>query len=106
MTKHDLITGTAWGIGIGLVALLGTTDPLAMGAAGFALVFGICHREAKRFRVRSVFAGVFGLLAGWMAMGYLHMDAEGAAVMMALLFVVFCGLAFQIGKGVLPRGDK
>jgi len=103
MTKHDLITGTAWGIGIGLVALLGTNDPLAMGAAGFGIVFGICHREAKRFRVRPVFAGIFGLLAGWMAMGYLHVDAEGAAVMMALLFVVFSGVAFQIGKGVLSK---
>lgn len=103
MTKHDLITGAAWGIGIGLIALLGTSDPLAMGAAGFGLVFGICNREAKLFRMRSVFAGIFGLLAGWMAMGYLHMDTEGAAVMMALLFFVFSGVACQIGKGVLSK---
>ena len=102
MTKHDWVASILWGLSAGFVLLTSTANPTAMGALGFAIFYGYVHKKAQGLRFRGIFAGLFGLLAGWAAMGFLHMDGEKALVMMGLMFFVFFGGAYHIAKGVKP----
>lgn len=79
---------------------LGTDHPWAMGAAGFAVTYHICHRLADGFRIRSVMAGLFGFMAAWMLMGYLHMDGQKNIIVMLFLCIVLTIFAVKIGSGL------
>ena len=102
MTKHDYIASIIWGLSAGFVLITSTANAAAMGALGFAVFYGYVHKKAQAFRIRGVFAGLFGFLAAWAVMALIHMDGERAMMMFSLFLFVFFGIAYNIAKGVKP----